>query len=181
MCSLPYPVKGFRSYLSLQQLVNKIISSAQKCLLFYYLHCSLKHGVDMLESIQSGSKSSSKRKSLKVATLLIYYIQLNFYCNCNCNHPAKKYETISYFWPCWSFKIYIAYSLLFLFLKLSGYCYGKRIWKEAPCWCYPSTWNWCFLWGHRSFGECQGYSEGVSDASTAKTWTFQPRTTYEGR
>ena len=64
---------------------------------------------------------------------------------------------------------------------MSGYCYGKRIWKEASCWCYPSTWNWCYLWGHWSFRKCQRYSEGVSDASFAKTWTFQPRTTYEGR
>jgi len=30
---------------------------------------SLKHGIDMLESIQSGSKSSTKRKSLKMLSL----------------------------------------------------------------------------------------------------------------
>lgn len=82
---------------------------------------------------------------------------------------------------CWSFGVLVLLHGAYCSLTMSGYCYGKRIWKEASCWCYPSTWNWCYLWGHWSFRKCQRYSEGVSDASFAKTWTFQPRTTYEGR
>jgi hypothetical protein len=37
--------------------------------------CSLKHGVDMLKSIQSDTKSINKRKSLKVIAAFFRFVE----------------------------------------------------------------------------------------------------------
>ena len=146
------------------------------------LNCSLKHGVDLLECIQSGPKKKSKKKLLKVNFFLelwsshlttAHYNSLLVYVQYILRHGVGNKEKLSF------------YDLLLPWLKntlvpLLGCCHGEWIWKTASYWCDPTRWDWCYLWGYRSTRKCQGNIEGVSYASFAKTWVVLQRTTYEG-
>uniref|UniRef100_A0A0D9Z767 AAA+ ATPase domain-containing protein n=1 Tax=Oryza glumipatula TaxID=40148 RepID=A0A0D9Z767_9ORYZ len=60
--TIPDPSSDVRFTLS-SESANKVLFI--QCINVYIAHCSLKHGVDMLESVESNPKSSNIRKSLK--------------------------------------------------------------------------------------------------------------------